>query len=103
MVIPIVYIIDNTPRPLFPLGLVVATPGAIEAMNPHPGLRCEVLTRHLAGDWGEVGDEDAMENDLSVEHGFRILSAYKTPTGERIWVITEADRSATTLLLPEEY
>lgn len=96
--------VKNTPQEsLFPLGIVVATPGALEALESHPTLTNEMLSRHIKGDWGEVCDEDAMENDLSVEHGFRILSAYKTPDGERIWIITEADRSATTLLLPEEY
>jgi hypothetical protein len=96
--------IDNSPKnSLFPLGKVVATPGAIEALDPHPGVRDEMLSRHIVGDWGEVCEADAYENDMSVEHGFRILSAYRTPAGERIWIITEADRSSTTLLLPEEY
>lgn len=96
--------IDNTPKnSLFPLGKVVATIGASEALDPHPGTRDEMLTRHITGDWGEVPAEDAQENELSVEHGFRIMSCYRTPSGERIWVITEWDRSKTTLLLPEEY
>jgi hypothetical protein len=96
--------VDNTPaESLFPLGRVVATPGALEALQSYPNLTGELLTKHVKGDWGDVCDEDAMENDLSVEHGFRILSAYKTPGGERIWIITESDRSSTTLLLPEEY
>jgi hypothetical protein len=60
------------------------------------------LERHLSGDWGDLDDEDKAENDFSVKNGFRILSAYNTPSG-RLWVITEADRSVTTFLLPEEY
>ncbi len=61
------------------------------------------LVRHQSGDWGTVGEDDAEENDLSVREGFRILSAYRTSQGEKIWVITEADRSPTTILLPNEY
>lgn len=61
------------------------------------------LDRHVTGDWGEVGAEDAQENELSVVWGFRILSAYRTAKGTRLWVITEADRSSTCILLPEEY
>ena len=55
------------------------------------------------GDWGDVPDADKQENEVSVEQGFRILSAYTTSAGDRIWVLTEADRSATIILLPEEY
>jgi hypothetical protein len=63
----------------------------------------EFLTRHVNREWGELSDEDRKENDYSLEHGFRLLSAYKTNTGEGLWIITEADRSVTTLLLPQEY
>jgi hypothetical protein len=63
----------------------------------------EFLAKHQAGDWGELCEEDIRENDFSVLNGFRILSAYRTRNDVKIWVITEADRSATTLLLPEEY
>jgi hypothetical protein len=58
------------------------------------------LSRHQTGDWGEVPDEDKEENELSVKKGFRILSAYTLTNGEKVWVITEADRSATTILTP---
>jgi len=88
---------------LFPLGRVVSTPGAVAALaeaGAEPGY---YLARHTCGDWGEVPPEDAEENELSVREGFRILSAYTLPSGVKIWIITEADRSATTLLLPEEY
>ena len=59
--------------------------------------------RHILGEWGDLDAEDKAENELSVREGFRILSSYTLPDGSRVWVITEADRSATTLLLPEEY
>ena len=85
------------------LGQVLATPGAIRAFEEAGQTGLEFLTRHEAGDWGEVDSEDWQENELSVREGFRILSAYKLTTGVRIWIITEADRSATTILLPEEY
>jgi len=63
----------------------------------------EFLARHHSGDWGDLEEEDRQENARSLEHGFRLLSAYKTVAGEKLWVITEADRSVTTLLLPSEY
>ena len=63
----------------------------------------ELLIRHVTGDWGNLDDEDKKENELSVKEGFRILSAYKLGTGVKVWVITEWDRSFTTILLPDEY
>ncbi len=89
--------------PLFPLGRLVATPGAL-ALIRHAGedLLPALLERHRSGDWGEVPAEDARENEFSVRHGFRIISSYRV-AGERLWLITEADRSATTILLPSEY
>jgi hypothetical protein len=87
----------------FPLGRVVATPGALSALEKAEQLPAEFLDRHVNGDWGDVSDADKQENELSVEQGFRILSSYTTSAGDRIWVLTEADRSATTLLLPDEY
>lgn len=63
----------------------------------------ELLLRHVNGDWGDLDDEDKKENELSVKEGFRILSAYELATGVKLWVITEWDRSVTTILLPEEY
>ena len=86
-------------KPLFPLGQVVATPGALDlGVNFYPFLR-----RHQCGDWGELDAEDRAENDFSVENNLRLLSAYRTPSGAKLWIITEADRSATTVLLPSEY
>ena len=87
----------------FPLGQIVATPGALDAFTEAGEEPVTYLARHAAGDWGEVCEEDAKENEFSLEKGFRILSAYTLNTGVRIWIITEANRSATTLLRPEEY
>ena len=88
---------------LFPLGRLVATPGAMDLLRgAGDGLLSTLLERHRSGDWGEVPGADARENELSVRHGLRIVSSYRV-NGERLWVITEADRGATTLLLPEEY
>ena len=87
----------------FPLGRVVATPGALRALEHAEQLPAEFLDRHVNGDWGEMPDEDKQENEFSVALGFRIVSAYTTSAGEKIWIITEADRSYTTLLLPSEY
>ena len=87
----------------FPLGRIVATPGALAALGTYPQEAYTFLLRHQSGDWGEVDAADCRENELSVDRGFRILSAYTTRTGVKVWIITEADRSATTLLLPEEY
>jgi hypothetical protein len=89
--------------PKFPLGQIVATPGALRALVATGQDPMEFVRRHQSGDWGEVPEEDQRENDFSVIHGFRILSAYRTTRDVRIWVITEADRSATTILLPDEY
>lgn len=88
---------------LFPLGRTYATPGAIGALSESGQLPEEFLHRHQTGDWGEVCDADKQENEFSLEKGFRILSAYRTKVGTKSWVITEHDRSVTTLLLPSEY
>ena len=90
-------------KPKFPLGKIVSTPGALEALNDSGQTPFEFLSRHLAGDWGVVDDEDKQANDDALIHGERLLSAYLTSKGIKIWVITEADRSSTCLLLPEEY
>ena len=96
--------------PLFSLGQVVVTPGALDASR-HPAQFLELLARHVRGDWGCVDPEDAEANGLAVIEGDRILSAYPIDPaqpcagyGENcLWIITEADRSATTILLPAEY
>lgn len=84
-----------------PLGRTLITPGA-SASIPEADVVAAV-GRHARGDWGEVSPEDQAENELSLAEGFRLLSAYTSSAGVRFWVITEADRSATTVLLPEEY
>ena len=90
-------------QPLFALGRLVATPGALELLTRAEQTPVEFLARHSHGDWGECCADDATENDFSVKAGFRIFSVYHTRNGEKLWVITEADRSVTTLLLPSEY
>jgi hypothetical protein len=87
----------------FFLGQLVATPGALKALEEAGQNPVEFLSRHQHGDWGNLDEEDKKENEFSVLHNLRILSAYTLTTGVRIWIITEADRSATTVLLPEEY
>jgi hypothetical protein len=84
-------------------GSIVATPGALEAFSASGQEPLPFLMRHLAGDWGELDEQDVRENELSLLHGWRILSSYTLSDGTKIWIITEADRSATTFLLPEEY
>lgn len=93
----------NLPAPLFELGAIYATPGAIRALGRAGGSAWWLLRRHRSGDWGSIDAADCELNAWSIEHGERILSVYDLPTGARVWVITEWDRSATTLLLPSEY
>jgi hypothetical protein len=80
------------------MGALVAFAGALETDDPDT-----YLARHANGDWGEVDEHDRRANEHALEHGLRVLSAYTLRTGERIWIITEADRSTTTILLPAEY
>jgi hypothetical protein len=87
----------------FQPGQIVATPGALEALRASGEEPLRFLQRHLAGDWGELDEHDVRENELSLEHGWRILSCYRLRNGTRIWIITEADRSLRTFLLPDEY
>jgi len=90
-------------KPLFDLGQLVATPGALAALEKTGQNAMEFLSRHVSGDWGDLPGEDKDENSLSLEKGFRLLSSYRTTADDKLWVITEADRSLTTILLPEEY
>ena len=96
------------PTSKFPLGQVVATPGALEAMEESGQAPAFFLDRHVAGDWGEVDAEDGQLNNDALKDGSRILSAYRTLKGKKLWIITEATddqghRAATTILLPDEY
>ncbi|CAJ4468569.1 type I restriction-modification system methyltransferase subunit [Burkholderia pseudomallei] len=93
---------QETPLPLFRLGQIVATRGVLQHLEHH-GIQADpYLRRHVRGDWGDVPPEDALSNERAVEHGARILSSYEVAS-QRVWVITEADRSVTTLLFPSEY
>ena len=94
---------EITKQPLFDLGRLVATPGALAALAKTGQNAVEFLARHVTGDWGELPVEDKTENCLSLQQGFRLLSSYRTSAGDKLWVITEANRSSTTLLLPDEY
>jgi hypothetical protein len=90
--------------PKFPLGQVVATPGALEALNESGESAGDFLSRHISCDWGaDLCEEDRRLNDEALVDGSRILSAYRTAKGVKLWIITEADRSSTCILLPEEY
>jgi hypothetical protein len=91
-------------KPLFALGQIVATPGALDALITGGVTAHDLLHRHTSGDWGDLCADDRLENELAVHRGHRILSSYRLPrTGVKLWVVTEADRSVTTLLLPLEY
>ena len=88
-------------KPLFPLGQVLVTHGADEALG---GLAnaFDLLLRHVAGDWGDIDHEDAQANEDALSSGSRLLSSYALPSG-KVWIITEADRSSTIILTPSEY
>jgi len=94
---------SNNRIPKFSLGQLVATPGALDALAESGQSPADFLSRHVRGDWGNVCDEDKQLNDEALVRRERVLSAYRTRKGIRIWVITEADRSSTCLFLPEEY
>ena len=87
---------------LFKLGQVVATPGALQFCEANKINPLLLLGRHIAGDWGDLDSADVAANVHAVQHDLRILSAYKFAVG-KVWVITEADRSSTCMLLPDEY
>jgi hypothetical protein len=86
-----------------PLGQIVSTPGALDALAKASQSGAELIDRHRSGDWGEVDSGDWALNDRALIDGDRVLSAYRLKDDTRIWIITESDRSVTTLLLPEEY
>ncbi len=95
-------------QPNFSLGQIVATPGALESLEKAGQTAAEFLQRHVQGDWGDVCEEDRQLNDYALIDGSRLLSAYRTSLGEKLWIITEAvddagKRAATTVLLPSEY
>ena len=90
-------------RPLFPLGQCVATPGALAALEEAGQMPADFLNRHVAGDWGEIDPDDRGLNEQALKNGARIFSVYRTCRGVKVWVITEADRASTCILLPDEY
>ena len=90
-------------RARFALGQIVATPGALELMKAHGINGLELLSRHVSGDWGDLTQEDKRANDAALRDGSRILSAYTLVDNHKLWIITEADRSVTTILRPDEY
>jgi hypothetical protein len=93
--------IKNGPR--FPMGRPAITPGAEAALNAagiHP---IQLLARHIHGHWGDLSVEDLAANELGLQTGKRLLSSYALSNGGKVWVITEADRSVTTILLPADY
>jgi hypothetical protein len=100
---------EQIKQPLFSLGQVVATPGALD--KTHPVWMANCLARHMRGDWGSVDEEDIATNNEALRFGFRVLSAYPIDETQpckgfgdnTLWIITEADRSVTTFLLPGEY
>jgi hypothetical protein len=87
----------------FSSGQLCATPTVLAAFEETGESPFTFIQRHAAGDWGDVCPEDAVENALSLQRGFRLLSSYKLKSGTRFWILTEADRSATTVLLPQDY
>jgi hypothetical protein len=89
-------------RAPLPLGRVVATPGALKLLSEIGAHPFDYLARHATGDWGELCAFDRRQNQVALREGYRIFSSYNIPTG-RVWIVTEADRSVTTILLPEEY
>lgn len=88
---------------MFPLGQVGITEGAVEALERANISASSIVQRHVLGDWGDVTDQDKKSNDLALEMGGRILSAYHLPDRTEVWVTTEPDRNATTVLLPGEH
>ena len=85
-----------------PLGKVVATPGALKLLSDAGEHPFAYLARHATGDWGDLCAFDRRQNEIALREGSRVFSSYNTPAG-RVWIISEADRSVTTILLPEEY
>lgn len=89
--------------PMFALGQLVATPAALSLLEACGKQPFHYLAKHVSGDWGDTCAEDCKTNEQALQSGARIMSAYTLPDGEKIWIITEADRSSTTILMPSEY
>jgi hypothetical protein len=93
----------NKQHPVFELGQIVATPGALAALEKAGQQPDEFLSRHVNCKWNDLSDEDRKENDHSRAHGLQLLSSHRTNAGDKLLIITESERTATTILLPEEY
>jgi hypothetical protein len=87
----------------FPLGKLCITPGADAALHQSGVSLTDLLTRHATGDWGVLDPADRQTNEMALQNGLRLLSSYRLANGQTLWIITEADRSATTALFPDEY
>jgi hypothetical protein len=90
-------------KPLFDLGKLVATPGALELLERFNVSAATLLDRHVTGDWGDLGAEDKSANDFALAQDTRIFSSYKLSATDTVWIITEADRSSTCVLRPSDY
>ena len=97
------HINSHPDTPLFPVGRLLATPGAVRVLYKLQRTPSEFICRHLQGDWGELDAADIQANQKALVLGKRLLSSYDIGSNQKLWIITEADRSATTLLLPQEY
>jgi hypothetical protein len=93
--------VSSTSEPKFPLGRLLATPQAMQTLNPDDVRKA--ISRHAVGDWGDLCEEDLQANQFALDENLRLLSVYQDRSGTKFWFITEADRSATTVLLPEDY
>jgi hypothetical protein len=90
-------------KPLFLLGQVIITSGANALMREGKLDANQLINRHISGDWGDMCEDDIESNNDAVTHGDRIMSSYLTSSSQKVWIITEYDRSVTTILLPDEY
>jgi hypothetical protein len=90
-------------KPLFPLGATLATPAALNVLEKAEISAGSLFDRHICGDWGDLDQNDKNSNDDALKSGASVFSSYDLPTKATVWIITEADRSATTILLPSEY
>jgi hypothetical protein len=93
----------DVPQPLFDFGFIVAAPGAIRALNSNNEKAATYLIRHVSGDWSEMSEVDQMQNAYAVQKGLRVFSSFVLACGKKMWIVTEWDRSVTTLLMPAEY
>lgn len=94
---------DSKRTAKFSLGQIVATPAALSLLAAHDVAALDLLARHISGDWGDVPAEDSESNNVALNTDGRLLSSYRIAPNTTIWIITEWDRSATTILRPDDY